>query len=398
MDFQETFREADFLEIKSEKEKKMNVSDDEKLTVLAADDVPENLDIVKNALTPEYRVKAAVNGRLALKIAKNQEIDLILLDVRMPEMDGYEVCQRLLETPSTANIPIIFLTGQDTISDEVLGLEMGAVDFIKKPINPGILKRRIDTQLELRATRKKLRVHNNYLEELVEEKTKEISDSRMAMIYALAQLAEARDKETGDHLIRTQKYCWYLANKVKDTGRYNAEVDINYCKNLYIASPLHDIGKVGISDSILLKPGDLTDDEFERVKQHTVIGCKLLKKVQKMYSENYLLEIGLDLIHYHHEKWNGEGYPEGLEKDEIPLAARIMAIADVYDALRSERPYKEAFTHEKSCKIIEEDSGTHFDPFLVNCFLEISGEFKTISQKNEAELEDYGDIPVSIQF
>ena len=377
----------------------MNVSDDgAKWTILAADDVPENLDIIKNALPPDYNLKAAVNGRLALNIAKNKEVDLILLDVRMPEMDGYEVCQRLQENPGTANIPIIFLTGQDTISDEALGLEMGAVDFIRKPINPNILKKRIDTQLELQATRKKLRMHNNYLEDLVEVKTREISESRMAMIYALAQLAESRDEETGEHLVRTQKYCWFLAQKVKEAGRYDSIVDANYCKNLYIATPLHDIGKVGIPDSILLKPGDLTDEEFERVKQHTVIGYKLLKKVQTIYSENYLLEIGLDLIHYHHEKWNGEGYPEGLEKEEIPLAARIMAISDVYDALRSDRPYKKEFSHEKSCNIIEEDSGSHFDPFLVNCFMEISDKFKAISQGEGTELEDYKDIPASVKF
>ena len=373
-------------------------TDSQKWTILAADDVAENLDIIKNALIPEYRVKAAINGKLALKIAKNQNVDLILLDVRMPEMDGYEVCQRLQDNPATANIPIIFLTGQDTISDEALGLEMGAVDFIKKPINTSILKKRIDTQLELQATRKKLRMHNNYLEDLVEEKTREISESRMAMIYALAQLAESRDEETGEHLVRTQKYCWFLAHKVKETGKYDSIIDTNFCKNLYIASPLHDIGKVGISDSILLKPGELTDEEFERAKQHTVIGYKILKKVQKIYTENNLLEIGLDLIRYHHEKWNGEGYPEGLKKEEIPLAARIMAISDVYDALRSDRPYKKAFSHEKSCKIIKEDSGTHFDPFLVNCFREISDKFKIISREKDTEIEDYKDIPASIQF
>ena len=391
------------MEIKDDKKTdrgktRKDTDDGDKWTILAADDVPENLDIIKNALSPEFNIKAAINGKLALKVVKNQDVDLILLDVRMPGMDGYEVCQRLQENPDTAHIPIIFLTGQDTISDEVLALEMGAVDFIKKPINHSILKKRINTQLELQSTRKKMRMHNNYLEDLVEEKTREISESRMAMIYALAQLAESRDEETGEHLIRTQKYCWFLAHKVKETGKYDSIVDTNFCKNIYIASPLHDIGKVGISDSILLKPGKLTAEEFERVKQHTEIGYKLLEKVQKIYSENDLLELGLDLIHYHHEKWNGQGYPEGLEKEEIPLAARIMAISDVYDALRSDRPYKDAFSHEKSCQIIKEDSGSHFDPFLVNCFLKVSDKFKAISREEATEIENYKDIPASIQF
>ena len=358
-------------------------ADDEQKNILAVDDSPENIEIIKQSLTPEYQVKAAVRGELALEIARQQRVDLILLDIRMPGMDGYEVCQRLKEDPDTAQIPIIFLTGQDTMSDEALGLQMGAVDFIIKPINPPILKARLQTHLALNSARKKLEKHNNYLEELVEEKVAEIADSRMALIYALARLAESRDEETGEHLIRTQKYCWLLVNKLKEKGGYCQEINDSYCKNISIATPLHDIGKVGIPDSILLKPGKLSAEEFERVKNHTLIGYDIIEEIQQMYADNTLLQVGANIVLYHHEKWNGSGYPEGLSGQDIPLEARIMAIADVYDALRSERPYKDAFSPAKSSKIIQEDRGSHFDPLLVDCFLELESEFAKISSEKE---------------
>ena len=350
-----------------------------KKTILAVDDIPENLDVVKSILTPQYIVQATVKGEIALKIAQKQKPDLILLDIMMPDMDGYEVCQKIKENQVTQDIPVIFLTGQDSITDEFLGLEVGAVDYISKPINPPVLMARIKAHLSLAETRKELKKHKENLEQMVQKKVKQLSNSKLAMIFSLAKLAESRDNETGEHLLRTQDYCKMLANKLKKTDKYQKKINSTFCENIYNASPLHDIGKVGISDSILLKPGKLTKNEFEIVKKHTIIGFDTLNEVQKKYSEGIFINMGIEIVRSHHEKWDGSGYPDGLKGVNIPLSARIMALADVYDALRSKRPYKDAFSHQKSRDIIIDDKGKHFDPVIVDAFLDLEKEFKSFT-------------------
>ncbi|MCK8824055.1 HD domain-containing phosphohydrolase [Fuchsiella alkaliacetigena] len=353
-------------------------------TILAVDDIAENLDVIKATLTPKYRVIAAINGQMAVKIAENKKPDLILLDIVLPKMNGYEVCQQLKENPETRDIPIIFVTGMNSTYEETKGLELGAVDYIVKPINSPILEARVKTHLELSETKQELKKHRNYLEDLVQKKVKEISESKTATIYALAKLTESRDKGTGKHLERTQRYCRLLASKLQEHDKYRSVIDSEYCENIYKASPLHDIGKVGISDSILLKPDKLTKEEFEIIKTHTIIGAQTLTEVKEKYTENVFINMGIDIVRSHHEKWNGNGYPDGLAGEEIPLSARIMAIADVYDALRTKRPYKDSFSHEKSCEIIIRNKEKHFDPLLVEAFIALQEKFKAIS----TELKD----------
>ena len=348
-------------------------------TILVVDDLAENLDVVRGVLADDYKVKAAINGQIALKIIQGQKPDLILLDINMPGMDGYELCQRLKDEPATKDIPVIFVTGQESVANEALGLEMGAVDYIKKPINPPILLARLRAHLNLADARDKLREHKNNLEQLVEEKIVEVLESKVATIHALAKLTSSRDEETGKHLSRTQKYCHLLATKLGEYEKYSSVIDQKYCDNIYRVSPLHDIGKVAIPDKILLKPAQLTEDEFETIKTHTVVGAETLSEVREQYNKNDFISMGIDIVRSHHEKWDGSGYPDALAGVEIPLAARIMAIADVYDALRTKRPYKDAFSHSKSKEIIVADKGSHFEPFLVEAFLELESKFKAIS-------------------
>lgn len=230
----------------------------------------------------------------------------------------------------------------------------------------------------LKETEEKLHKYNNQLEELVEKKVKEASDSQIATIYALVKLSESRDDDTGDHIERTSRLCAHMAKLLKAESKYALYIDDSYIENIYKASPLHDIGKVGIPDSILLKPGKLTNKEFKIMKTHVMIGYNTLKDVYNNYKQNKFLKMGIAITKYHHEKWDGSGYPDGTKGEEIPLSGRIMAIVDVYDALRSKRVYKDALSHEKSCEIIAGGSGTHFDPLLVEVFLKNHENFKQI--------------------
>jgi putative two-component system response regulator len=318
---------------------------------------------------------------MALKAARENAPDLILLDIMMPEMDGFEVCGRLKADAALKEIPVIFISALDDVTNKVSAFSGGGVDYVPKPFQAEEVLARVRTHLTLRRMQRELERHNLHLEELVREKVKEISDSQLATILALSRLAESRDDDTGRHIERTRTFCRLLAERLCDHPRYAASINEAYLENIFHAAPLHDIGKVGIPDRILLKPGRLTPEEFEIMKAHTVIGARTLQAARSRYPGNAFLNMGIAIAHSHHERWDGSGYPDGLAGEDIPLAGRIMALADVYDALRSKRPYKPAFSHEKSRDIILAEAGKQFDPVLVETFKGLEVKFAEIREK-----------------
>ena len=350
-------------------------------TILVVDDTPENLAVLGELLQPNYRVRAANSGQRALQIATSQQPDLILLDVMMPGMDGYEVLAQLRANASTRDIPVIFVTAMDGIADEEHGLEQGAVDYIAKPIRPSIVLARVRAHLELKAARDILRDHNRHLEAEVARRMSENQEIQRITIHALARLAETRDPETGNHLLRTQEYVRTLALGLREHPRFAAALDTRTISALAESAPLHDIGKVGIPDNILLKPGKLTPEEWDVMKTHAVLGSKAIEQAEKDARKPVeFLAIAKQIAHWHHEKWDGSGYPDGLAGDAIPLPARLMALADVFDALISKRVYKEAFDFATASRIIIEGRGKHFDPDVVDVFIREFATFQRIAE------------------
>jgi putative two-component system response regulator len=352
-----------------------------KPTILIVDDTPDNITILCALLGERYKNKIATNGARALKIAFTPPCpDLILLDIMMPGMDGYEVCRELKNNPATANIPVIFLTAKSQEEDETKGFELGAVDYITKPVIPPILMARVQTHIALRHAQAGLERQNENLEKLVEQRTQQLVSLQDALIIAMASLAETRDNETGHHIRRTQYYIRDLAIKLRDHPRFEYFLDDKHIDILYKTAPLHDIGKVGVPDRILLKPARLTPEEFTEMKRHTIYGRDTILAAQKtLGTEENFLNTAKDIAYCHHEKWDGSGYPEGIAGDAIPPAARLMALADVFDALISKRPYKAAIPLEEASAIIVQGSGSHFDPDVVAAFLELKDPFAAIA-------------------
>jgi len=349
--------------------------------ILIVDDVPENLQILALMLKDEgYSVRPVSSGRMALKIAKANPPDLILLDITMPELNGYEVCELLKLEPELKDVPVIFISALSDMGDKLKAFETGGVDYITKPFKIQEIQARVATHLKLRQMQKELEHYSQHLEAMVQSQVKQISDSQLATIFALAKLAESRDDETGKHLERVQKMCKLVTGQLQRVNSSHGKLGLEFMENIYHASPLHDIGKVGISDLILLKPGKLTDEEFAVIKAHPVIGAQTLEAVYREHP-NDLLKIGIEVARYHHEKWDGTGYPEGLAGDMIPLSARIMGLVDAYDAIRSTRVYKQSFSHEEACEKIYMDSGKHFDPQLVEIFRTLEPVFKLLHQQ-----------------
>ncbi|KAB2953450.1 two-component system response regulator [Heliorestis acidaminivorans] len=355
--------------------------DGEKKVILVVDDTPDNLSLVSGLLKDTYKVKIATNGEMALHVAKAAPPDLILLDILMPKMDGYETCKRLKEDPILADIPVIFLTALSKVEDEQKGLTLGAVDYIVKPISPPILFSRIKTHLTLKEARDFLKDKNSYLETEVIRRMEEITLTQKVSIVAMASLAETRDNETGNHLRRTQQYIQELALDLQEHERFQDYLTPEKIQLLIQSAPLHDIGKVGIPDHILLKPGRLTDEEFELMKTHTTLGRDAIVRAELLMGQREtFLRCAKEIALSHHEKWDGSGYPEGLAGEEIPFPARLMALADVYDALISKRVYKNPMPHDVAHAIIINESGKHFDPAVVESFLRIENKFKEISE------------------
>ena len=352
-------------------------------TVLVVDDSPDSLVLLSNLLKDRYRVRVANHGEKALRLATSENPpDLVLLDVVMPEPDGHEVCRRLKADPRTRDIPVIFLTSRGEVEDERLGLELGAADYITKPISPPILRARVQTQLHLKATADFLRDKNEFLEQEVARRTREIGTMQEVTILALAALAETRDADTGNHLRRTQLYIRVLAQKMRTHPRFQEDLTPQTIERIFKSAPLHDIGKVGIPDRILLKPGPLDPEEFEIMKNHTVLGRDALEQAERSLGADLeFLRMAKEIALYHQEKWDGTGYPYGLAGDAIPVSARLMALADVYDALVSRRVYKSPLSHDTAVELIAAERGRHFDPDLVDGFLEIQDEFREIAER-----------------
>jgi putative two-component system response regulator len=370
----------------------------EKAIILVVDDTPDNLTLMSGLLKDNYRVKVANSGERALKIAQSDSPpDLILLDIMMPEMDGYEVCRRLKADTKTRDIPIIFLTAKTEVVDETHGFELGASDYITKPISPPIVLARVETHLAIKRMQDFLKDKNTFLAAEVNKRTAEIMAIQDVTINAMASLAETRDNETGNHIRRTQRYVRVLAEKLRFNPRFAHFLnDDKTIEVLFKSAPLHDIGKVGIPDRILLKPGRFEPEEFEIMKTHTTLGRDAILQAEKdLGMEMPFLKYAKEIAYSHQEKWDGSGYPEGLSGDDIPISARLMAVADVYDALISRRVYKAAMPHEKAVEIIKEGKGSHFDPDMVDAFLELEQEFKKIAA---TYLDSDADINKKVEY
>nr|WP_319393652.1 two-component system response regulator [uncultured Desulfobacter sp.] len=348
------------------------MEEDRQFSVLVVDDTETNIDILMETLGDDYDIRVALDGESALENVEEEKPDLILLDIMMPGMDGYEVCRRLKEDPSTRDIPIIFVTAMAEEQNEAKGLALGAVDYVTKPFSPELVKARVSNHLELKK-------HQDHLQELVMLRTKELALTQEVTIYSLASLAETRDPETGGHILRTQRYVRALARRLKTMERFKKILTDEVIDLLYKSAPLHDIGKVGVADGILLKPGKLTEEEFSEMKNHTIYGRDALKVAEEKLGDNSFMKYARRIAYTHHEKWDGSGYPNGLKGEDIPVSGRLMAIADVYDALISKRVYKPPFSHAKAIDIITKDSGSHFDPAMVETLLMIEDEFLHIA-------------------
>jgi len=345
--------------------------------ILLVDDTPVNLKLLGQILDPEYEVFFAEDGETAIQLAGEVKPDLILLDVMMPGMNGYDVCRHLKAQHDTTNIPILFVTSMGELEDERRGFEAGGVDYITKPISPSIVQARVQTHLALYN-------QSRLLEHMVEQRTKQlkqaletIKNASLETIQRLSKAAEYKDEDTGAHILRMSHYCAVLARQMGLTDR---EVE-----NIFHSAPMHDVGKIAIPDRILLKPGKLDADEWKILKQHTTLGGKLLES-----SSSKFFKTAEVIALTHHEKWDGSGYPMGLKGSEIPLVGRIVAIADVFDALTARRPYKEPFSLKKSYAIIRESKGKHFDPDVVDAFFAIKDQL--IGIKNKFQDKENGSI------
>ena len=344
-------------------------------TILVVDDNPTNLRFLQEILKDDYKIYASPSGERALAFLEKKIPDLILLDIEMPGIDGYEMIGRLKNDSRWVDIPVIFLTAQEGRDKELQAFSMGAVDYILKPISYGVVLSRVRLHMELEMYKKRL-------EEMVELKTIELLHTQDSILDMLSNLTAYRDNETGAHIKRTTIYVELIAKHLLSINHPGYVISREYAENMTRSSKLHDIGKIGVPDNILLKPGRLTPEEFEIIKQHTVLGAQILDDaIADLSTTSPFLYVGREIVLGHHERWDGSGYPQQQKGTEIPLSARVMAIADVYDALISKRPYKKAFTHEEAMEVILQSSGTHFDPHLMELCAPIFDGFAGIAAK-----------------
>ncbi len=357
-------------------------------TILVVDDTAENLAVLSDLLRPEFMVRAAKSGELALKLVRVlPQPDLILLDVMMPGMDGFTTLEYLRRDPRTRDIPVLFITALDRQEDQLRGFELGAVDYISKPILPQVVLARVRAQLALKQRRDLLRDQNAWLDAEVNRRMRENELIQTVGIRALAHLAETRDPETGNHILRTQSYVQLLARLLTDHPRFRTTLDDQYIDLLTRSAPLHDIGKVGIPDAILQKPGPLSPEEWVVMRTHARLGAEAIEQAERdAVTPVAFLDLAKEIARWHHEKWDGTGYPDGLAGDAIPVSARLMALADVFDALISPRVYKPALSSASARAIIEAGSGGHFDPDMAAAFLAHYEDFVAIARscKDEA--------------
>ncbi len=360
------------------------MNDIKKAKIMVIDDNVTNLNIARKALENEYDVILISSGEKALKVLSKNIPDLILLDVEMPGMSGFDFISIIKkEATPLSEIPIIFVTAKDDSNSEYEGLDLGAVDYITKPFSFPLLLKRVALHLKLTNQQQELQNYSANLETMVREKTRVIQDLQYAIVEAMSDMIERRDGSTGGHIIRTRDYLKILLDTAIEENAYNGQLK-NLDSELYShASQLHDLGKISVPDSILLKPGRLTETEYNVMKLHTVYGQEAIKHSMLKLKDVEFLQVASEIAISHHEKWDGTGYPNGIAGENIPISGRLMAIVDVYDAVISKRPYKEAFTHTVACDIIIKDSGKHFDPELVKVFIKIADVFKAISESEE---------------
>jgi putative two-component system response regulator len=355
-----------------------------KPVVFLVDDNIINLTTGKNALQKDYTVFTIPSGEKLFISLKNLKPDLILLDIDMPGMNGYETIAALKADPEFAEIPVIFLTAKNEADDELEGLTLGAVDYITKPFSQSILKKRVELHMMLRQQKEELKNANGNLMEMVDERISDISIMQNAIIQWAAEVIEFRDEETGQHVDRVQKYLKLLINEMEKVEPYSYEI-ADWDIDAFLKSTLlHDVGKIKIRDEILLKKSRLTEEEIENMKLHTQYGKTLIESLQDKVPNETFLDYAKELAHRHHERWDGTGYPDQLKEEDIPLQARMMSIADVYDALISVRPYKPAMPHDEAMRIIAEGSGTQFDPYLVEIFLKLSDKIRKVSEGTQS--------------
>jgi len=353
----------------------------ERKTIFIVDDDMTNLTIGADTLSDSYNIFTFISGKLLLKKLEKYIPDMILLDVDMPDMDGYEVINKIKGDDKTSNVPVIFLTAKSDCESELEGLSLGAIDYIIKPFSPPLLRKRIEVHLLVESQKTKLQDFNMNLMRMVEAKTRTVIELQNAILSTMTKLVDRRDDITGGHIDRTQRYMYILLNKMHDIDQYKDESSTWDMDLVVQSTRLHDIGKIAIRDNILLKPGKLTDEEFEIIKTHASIGEDAITEIENNTSEHKFLEYSKVFVATHHERWDGSGYPRGLKGGETPLLGRAMALVDVYDALVSVRPYKEPFTHEEAVEIISEESGAHFDPDIVDIFLSVSEQFKQVAAR-----------------
>ena len=359
-------------------------------TILLIDDDPAVLETLNECLRPHYQTRIGTRGQKALELARmHPQPDLILLDIELPDIKGYAVCAALKQDPLTAAIPVMFLSSHTDVGDITHGLELGAVDYVTKPLVPPILLARVQTHLRLREARDWLQDQNAHLEGLVRKRTRdleartlELEHSQDLTIFALGSIAETRDNETGNHIYRTSAYVEVMARRLATQAPWSDTMAAQDWEMIWKSAPLHDIGKVGIPDHILMKPGKLTPEEFEVMKRHPVLGRDAIRSAEiRVKSEGSFLRVASEIAYGHHERWDGKGYPQGIAGTEIPLSARLMALADVYDALISKRVYKPAMPHAEAVAIIREGRGSHFDPDVLDVFLHQTDRFHDIASR-----------------
>lgn len=365
--------------------------------ILIVDDTLSNIELLGNILGREYSTSFASTGAEALSLIALYPPDLILLDIVMPGMDGFDVCKRLKADPIVRDIPVIFLTSLESAKDEEYGLSLGAEDFIHKPVSPPVVLARVRNHLMLANTKRELRRHNENLEQLVAERTQELVrrdqqliSARDSIITAFCALAEVRDNETGNHIRRTQNYVRALAEALRSHSRFRQILnDDETIELLFKTAPLHDIGKVAIPDAILLKPDKLTADEWAIMQRHCEVGQTAIMSAARELgdSDGAFLSYAIDIAYCHHERWDGKGYPRGLSGEDIPVSARLMAVADVYDALTTKRVYKSAFTHAESVGMMTEGRGSQFDPDIIDAMLSIADHFEAIARRYRDSVE-----------
>ena len=348
-----------------------------KQTILIVDDKKLNIDIITDILSDSYAVMAATSGERALKLLEKRKPDLVLLDVFMPGIDGFDVLRQMRMDAELSNIPVIFVTGEHDTSAEEKGLLLGAVDYVKKPFVPSIIRIKVRNHLELKSYR-------DSLESLVRTRTKQLEASREAIIMGMSLMSDIHDKATGEHIERIKSLTSMLAEKMLQM--YPDLLSNDLKEQITLFSPLHDVGKIGISDTVLKKTDILTPSEFDIIKSHTIEGASLLRKTESFLAGeknvDNQLSVAIEIAECHHEKYDGSGYPSGLAGENIPISARIVAVADVYDAIRSVRPYKKSYTHKDAVKIIlsgdEKTSPEHFDPKVLEVFKAVNADFENL--------------------